>query len=295
MSTAQKFHITAAKEIKPCNHKSCTVKFGQYNSKKEATEALKKLGDTNPKSTTKKAAEAKSDAPSTTIAKKATTKKAKKTSEVSSGAKKTTKKTAKKATTPKKKAITTTPKAKAAPKAKKKETVDDQAATKPDDVKLPAVEEKVVTEKAKPASDYFADDEVFLLDNADEILASTISSAAVKQGESLITWRIEGLESSDGKRLSAKELKNNPPRLFVESDSGESANFVLTKKLAITMADSLDSVRRAYFNVSPRKARFDENGEEVASHALSWITDHPVRSTIIAAFAVIFVSVLVLS
>lgn len=129
---------------------------------------------------------------------------------------------------------------------------------------------------------YFDDDKEFLKGD-DEILAIAPDSALIQQMENVVSWRLENFYDENGERRGKYSLRADPPIFRVESADGAQAEFILTKKLALTMAETFDTVKRGYYGVDPKRKGSLTQGEAQSKFAevSSWASAHPVKSMLL--------------
>lgn len=136
---------------------------------------------------------------------------------------------------------------------------------------------------------YFDDDREFLK-SEDEILELSPDSGLLEQMENVVSWRIDNFYDEDGKRRSRLGLRSDPPIFRIESSDGATAEFVLTKNLTITLAETFENVKRGYFGVDPKKNSLTQ-GEAQSKFAemQNWATAHPVKAVGLVILLVLFV------
>lgn len=70
----------------------------------------------------------------------------------------------------------------------------------------------------------------------------------------LLAWRIDGLfKKDDFKTKNFVGLKMSPPKLIVEDEEGQRAEFILTKKMTEDLTESLNVLNDAYKGFPNRK------------------------------------------
>lgn len=130
------------------------------------------------------------------------------------------------------------------------------------------------------------DDEEFLKGD-DEVLVAEQDSALLQQMENVVSWNLENFYGEDGKPRGKYSLRSNPPVFRIEASDGSAAEFVLSKNLALSLAEAFDTVKRGYYGVSPKKKGMLTQEEAVSKPQewRDWMVQHPVKTVgLIALF-----------
>lgn len=163
-----------------------------------------------------------------------------------------------------------------------------------------AAEAASSADAAPGEGDEEADKQVSLLDDDeawlkgdDMVLSEDDDAAFVKQVDHTVSWHIEGLYSDKGKTYSQLYLRENPPLLIVESSTGETASFVLSKEVTRTLSTGLNDLKKAYYGAGRVRGETRTLDEKVRGLP-QWGKENPIKAVITALLLVMMVALVII-
>lgn len=138
--------------------------------------------------------------------------------------------------------------------------------------------------------DYFDDDQ-FL--SEDSVLELSKDSALFQQHENVVSWHLDNFYKEDGTRRNKYSLVTDPPIFRIESPDGQSAEFLVTKNLALTLGELFSNVNRGFNGLDGKKSSLEDDSKQTTTEKMfNSIKENPARALVtMAAMGIVVVAV----
>ena len=137
------------------------------------------------------------------------------------------------------------------------------------------------------------DDDEAWLKGDDMVLSEDDDAAFIKQVDHTVSWHIEGLYSDRGKTFNQLYLRENPPLLIVESSTGETASFVLSKEMTRTLSTGLNDLKKAYYGAGRARGETRTLDEKMRGIP-QWGKENPIKAVITALLIAMMIALLII-